>query len=62
MRKTKTRPWSPSEHLETREDVAAYLEAAVEDGDPEVISAAIKDIAQARKAFLDGLAADLAEL
>lgn len=29
-------PWDPAEHLETREDMAAYLE----DGDPAVVSAA----------------------
>jgi probable addiction module antidote protein len=43
-----TRPWDPAEHLETREDVAAYLEAALEDGDPAVISAALKDIGRSR--------------
>ncbi|MFP4306289.1 MAG: addiction module antidote protein [Desulfococcaceae bacterium] len=43
-----THPWDPAEHLETREDVAAYLEAALEDGDPAVISAALGDIARSR--------------
>lgn len=43
-----TRPWDAAEHLETREDVAAYLEAALEDGDPAVISAALGDIARSK--------------
>jgi DNA-binding phage protein len=30
MAKTKTRPWDVAEHLETSEDMAAYLEAALE--------------------------------
>ena len=30
----KTRQWDPAEHLETEEDIAAYLEAAFEEGDP----------------------------
>ena len=28
-----TRPWDVAEHLETEEDMAAYLEAALADGD-----------------------------
>ena len=43
-----TRPWDASEHLETEEEVVAYLEAALEDGDPALISAALGDIARAR--------------
>lgn len=43
-----TRPWDAAEHLETQEDVVAYLEAALEDGDPALISAALGDIARAR--------------
>ncbi len=48
MAKTETRPWDPSEHLEGPEDIAAYLEAAFEDGDPAIISAALGDVARAR--------------
>jgi probable addiction module antidote protein len=48
MAKMQTRPWDPAEHLETEEDVVAYLEAALEDGDSAVISAAIGDIARAK--------------
>jgi len=46
--KVKTTPWDASEHLKTEEDMAVYLEAAIEDGDPVVISAAIGDIARAK--------------
>ena len=31
--KVKTRVWDPSEHLESEEDIAAYLQAAFEEGD-----------------------------
>ncbi|BAM05864.1 addiction module antidote protein [Leptospirillum ferrooxidans] len=48
MRKTKTRLWDPAEHLETEEDMAAYLEAALEDGDPVLVAAALGDIARAK--------------
>jgi probable addiction module antidote protein len=48
MRKTKTTAWDPVDHLKTPEDMAAYLEAALEDGDPTVIATALGDIARAR--------------
>jgi probable addiction module antidote protein len=48
MPKTKTRPWDPAEHLGDAEDMAAYLEAALEDGDPRVVAAALGDIARAK--------------
>ena len=44
----KTRPWDPAEHLETEEDIAAYLEAAFEEGDPFLIAAALGDIARTK--------------
>lgn len=43
-----TRTWDAAEHLETEEDMAAYLDAALEDGDTAVIVAALGDIARAR--------------
>jgi len=46
--KVKTMTWDAAEHLKTKEDMAAYLEAAIEDGNPVVISAAIGDIARAK--------------
>lgn len=48
MQKTKTRLWDPAEHLETEEDMAAYLEAALEEGDPTLITSALGDIARAK--------------
>lgn len=48
MAKTKTRPYDTAEYLETAEDMAAYLEAALEDGDPTVVVKALGTIARAR--------------
>ena len=48
MTKTQTRPWDVAEHLETEEDMAAYLEAVLEDGDPALVAAALGDIARAK--------------
>jgi len=45
---TKTRLWDAAEHLDTPEAVAAYLDAALDDGDPKLITAALGDIARAR--------------
>jgi probable addiction module antidote protein len=47
-KKIKTRPWDIVEHLETEEDIAAYLEAVLDDGDPALVSTALGDIARAR--------------
>ncbi len=48
MPKTKTLPWDPAQHLESEEDMAAYLEAALEEGDPALVAAALGDIARAK--------------
>jgi probable addiction module antidote protein len=48
MPKTKTRVWDPAEHLVTKEDMAAYLEAALQEGDAALIAAALGDIARAK--------------
>ena len=40
-------PWDPAEYLSTPSRIAAYLEAAFEDGDPSLIAAALGDIARA---------------
>lgn len=45
--KTATK-WDASEYLETETDIAAYLNAALEDGDTSVIAAALGDIARAK--------------
>lgn len=39
-----TRPWDPADHLKTDEDMTAYLDAALEDGDASVILAVLGDI------------------
>ena len=48
MAKTLTTVWDPAEHLETEADMAAYLEAALEESDPALIAAALGDIARAK--------------
>lgn len=48
MAKTKTRAWDVAEHLETEEDMSAYLEAALAEGDPSLVAAALGDIARAK--------------
>ena len=48
MGKTVTTPWDPADHLETEEDMAAYLEAALEEGVPVLVAAALGDIARAK--------------
>jgi probable addiction module antidote protein len=48
MAKTVTTPWDPADHLRTDEDMAAYLEAALEEGDPNLVTAALGDIARAK--------------
>ena len=48
MSKTVTIPWDPADHLKTEEDMVAYLEAALEEGDPALITAALGDIARAK--------------
>ncbi|MYD94327.1 MAG: putative addiction module antidote protein [Chloroflexi bacterium] len=46
MPATRARPWDAADHLNTPEDIAAYLEAAFEDGDPQLIAAALGDAAR----------------
>ncbi len=45
---TRTRPWDAAEHLETEEDMAAYLEAALQEGDSALVAAALGDIARSK--------------
>jgi probable addiction module antidote protein len=47
MAKTKTRRWDATDYLKTDKDMAAYLEAALEEGDPALFVAALGDIARA---------------
>jgi probable addiction module antidote protein len=48
MTKAKTRTWDAVEYLESDEDMAAYLEAALEEDDPALFAAALGDIARAK--------------
>ena len=48
MAKTVTGPWDPAEHLNTQEDIVAYLEAALEDGDSQLIASVLGDIARSK--------------
>ncbi len=48
MVKIVTTPWDPADHLRNDEDMAAYLEAALEEGDPTLVAAALGDIARAK--------------
>lgn len=42
-----TTKWDAAEHLDSPKAIAAYIDAAMEDGDPIVISAALGDVARA---------------
>jgi probable addiction module antidote protein len=44
----KTRTWDPAEHLDSPEAIAAYLDAAIDEGDPALFTAALGDVARAR--------------
>ena len=44
----KTVPFKTSDHLATRKDVVAYLNAALEDGEPAVLLEALRNVAQAK--------------
>ena len=46
--KTKTTLWDAADHLKTKEEMAAYMACALEDGDPALIAAALGDIARAQ--------------
>lgn len=46
--KLKTTKWDVVDYLKTDKDMAEYLEAAIEEGDPALISAALGDIARAK--------------
>lgn len=45
---TATLPWDAAEYLESEEDMAEYLEAALEEGDASLVAAALGDIARAQ--------------
>jgi probable addiction module antidote protein len=47
-KKIKTIAWDAAAFLKTDEDLAHYLEAVFEDGDPTLVAAALGDVARAR--------------
>jgi len=48
MARTVTQPFDAADYLGSEEDMAAYLEAALEENDPAVVAAALGDIARAK--------------
>ena len=46
--RARTRPYDAARYLKTEEDMAAYLEIALEDGDPRLVSMALGNIARAK--------------
>ena len=44
----KATSWDAADYLDTEADIAAYLNAAFEDGDTSVIAAALGDVARAK--------------
>lgn len=48
QRQIETGPWDAAAHLETEDDMAAYLDAALNDGDPALVVAALGEIARAK--------------
>jgi len=57
MKPEKTTVWDMSDHIETEEDVAAYLKAALEEKDVALLLATIGDIARSKG--MTGIARDL---
>ena len=43
-----TTRWDAAEHLDTPQAIAAYVDAALEEGDPKLVAAALGDAARAR--------------
>ena len=48
MKTVKTTVWDPAKYLETDEEIAAYLDDVFSTNDPQLIIAAIGDVARAR--------------
>lgn len=48
MGKPVTTHWDPAAHFNSEDDMVAYLEVALADGDPALIAAALGDIARAK--------------
>ena len=41
-------PWDAAEYLTTKQDVIAYLDAALAENDPQLVTAALGDIARSK--------------
>lgn len=52
-----TTPWDAAEFLDTKEANLSYLEAVFEDGDPELIAAALNNVARSNALAQDALTA-----
>ena len=48
MSKATSRPFDSADYIDTPEAVPAYLEAALEDGDAQIIAATLGDIARSK--------------
>ena len=46
--KPETRPWDAAALLRSDGDIVAYLEAALDEGDPALLAAALRDVARAK--------------
>ncbi|PKQ19179.1 MAG: putative addiction module antidote protein [Actinobacteria bacterium HGW-Actinobacteria-6] len=46
--KTYTSRWDPTKYLDSDEAIAAYLDAAIEEDDPALLTAALGDVARAK--------------
>lgn len=47
MNKLALSRWDPVQHLEAPADAVAYLDAAMEDGDPGLVAAVMSDVTKA---------------
>ena len=47
-KKTQTRPWDITRYLDSDEAIAAYIEAALDEGDAALLAAALGDVARAK--------------
>jgi probable addiction module antidote protein len=48
MAKTKTIPWDSAKYLKSADDIAEYLKAVFEDGDPALIAHAARVVERAK--------------
>ncbi|MCL2403823.1 MAG: putative addiction module antidote protein [Coriobacteriia bacterium] len=46
--KTKLTPYDTADYLKTEEDIAGYIDAVLEENDPQLLIAALGDVARAR--------------